>query len=344
MPATKPRELPTLAEVAPRWAELSLKALYLERQHENLLAEAEALPPVRLPAAFVPQKKAPPQPEQHRKPLSPAAKAALGDLDIPEPQAPEWHAPDPATESQLNFGDPTAQQAADLGVRLNGVREAIAAIHVALPRALAEGSRAYCDLVRDEYTERASRVCKALVELASAYTEHQDFLAQVQRAGASTAFLAPLNLESTGLPYIMGDLRAGESAVFEVLARATDGGHFAGQADAVAALRKPAPPLPPAPFAEAAADLRAAEQARIDARKGRAMVIRWSPDNRSQRFMRRSEAAKLDAARAPRAPADDVATILEPPTREGLRARVRAALRGSQSDKGAESTDDQTAA
>ena len=98
-----------------------------------------------------------------------------------------------------------------MNVRLNGVRDAIAIINAEMPRALAEGSRAYCDIVRDQYTARAARVCDALVELASAYVDHEDFLSRVKSAGVNAAFLAPFNLESTGLAQIMADVRSGGS-------------------------------------------------------------------------------------------------------------------------------------
>ena len=147
MSAKQPNELPTLAEVAPRWADLTQKALYLARQEEELLAEAEALGRIDMPAIPAAPRKLQPPPQRT---LSPATLAALGDLAIPEPPPPEYREPDPATELQFDYGNPALKWAADLNVRLNGVRDAIAIINAEMPRALAVGSRAYCDIVRDD--------------------------------------------------------------------------------------------------------------------------------------------------------------------------------------------------
>ena len=86
MSAEQPNELPTLAEVAPGWADLTQKALYLARQEEELLAEAEALGRIDMPAIPAAPRKLQPPPQRT---LSPATLAALGDLAIPEPPPPD---------------------------------------------------------------------------------------------------------------------------------------------------------------------------------------------------------------------------------------------------------------
>ena len=124
-------------------------------------------------------------------------------------------------------------------------------------------------------------MCDALVELASAYVDHEDFLSRVKSAGVNAAFLAPLNFESTGLAQIMADVRSGGSE------RTSGSGPWSRRrtlrrlVKAVDALRKPALPPAPEPFAEAVADLRAAEKARVDAREGRKRVIRWNSSSSS---------------------------------------------------------------
>jgi hypothetical protein len=213
-----------------------------------------------------------------RDSLSPAAKALLGDEFAPPSPEMEPHPVNLALESPLDFGDAGTNKAADLAVRLNGVREAIEIVRLRLLRSRVSGSRALADAVRGEYAPVAAAVCSALVALATAFRAHDAFVAEIVAGGANPTFLPTLNVEYTGLREFVGDLKSTtDSPLRNVVRSAVESGYFdnrAAVAEWVAPRAVPTPP--PGPIADAEAALREAERARAEASKPRRFRVRWN--------------------------------------------------------------------
>jgi hypothetical protein len=201
-----PIEIPTLESVSARYAKVSGLARELRARRESLGAELQL-------AVLDMNKLAPPSPSmrppERTETIEPSArvKRMLGEL-----------APEPRTFT-LNAPHPLRAKATEISAEIEAIGESLAALEPEMRRSRHEASAALCDAVRPAYDSVAARFVTAIVELADARKSHSDFLAKMERGGASPAALRILH--DIGL---LGDPRDAGSPLRLALHRAVETG------------------------------------------------------------------------------------------------------------------------
>jgi hypothetical protein len=183
---------------------------------------------------------APPPPPP--KSLSDEARALLG-IHAPAPVAED---PKPAKPVQpvVSYADPRTRRVHELAAEVQALTEAIEIMASIREREHAVASKKLAEALNPEYGAIAERICKALVELGSAWIEQRDFM--VKHCSAHAAFFRPLTLEVGNL----GDPRDRNSGFRRVLTWAAETGRFDLARLPAAWMQAiprpaPAPPKPP---------------------------------------------------------------------------------------------------
>jgi len=244
--------IPTFAEAQPVWKRLSDRVNELCLRRDGIISELQDLENAtakenaliwRGDRAVV-DIQVPPRPKPT---LGERVQALLGEFQpAPEP-------PPVQKEIVRTYRDPFMARKVELSKELADIEAALSILYPQLAEAHKTASRAYCAASMPAYRDRAARVCRALVELGAACTEHYQYLQGIKLQGCDTAYFRPLDDGR-----FVGDPAYGMPILREFLDWTVELGHFDQAAIAAAALPAPPapvpytpPPAPPTPHTDA---------------------------------------------------------------------------------------------